>query len=147
MYSVLLILHVVISILLGLLSCYIVSRSLFGLFGKVSFSSFQDIKLPIVAVICLYLELVLGLVLYAIYINKLEILVTQVNANTYFSARFWAVEHAILMFFAIIFGHLGLVYAKNLSDEKEKFKKNFLYFGLSFILIILSIGMNMIRNV
>ena len=147
MYSVLLILHVVISILLGLLSCYIVSRSLFGLFGKVSFSSFQDIKLPIVAVTCLYLELVLGLVLYAIYINKLEILVTQVNANTYFSARFWAVEHAILMFFAIIFGHLGLVYAKNLSDEKEKFKKNFLYFGLSFILIILSIGMNMIRNV
>ena len=103
--------------------------------------------MPIVAVICLYLELVLGLVLYAIYINKLEILVTQVNANTYFSARFWAVEHAILMFFAIIFGHLGLVYAKNLSDEKEKFKKNFLYFGLSFILIILSIGMNMIRNV
>ena len=64
-----------------------------------------------------------------------------------FQLVFWAVEHAILMFFAIIFGHLGLVYAKNLSDEKEKFKKNFLYFGLSFILIILSIGMNMIRNV
>ena len=147
MYSVLLIVHIVISMLLGLLSCYIVSRSLYGLFGKVSFSNFQDIKLPIIAVVCLYLELILGLVLYAIYINKLEILVTQVNANTYFSARFWAVEHAILMFFAIIFGHLALVYAKNLSDEKEKFKKNFLYFGLSFILIILSIGMNMIRNV
>ena len=48
MYSVLLIVHIIISILLGLLSCYIVSRSLFGLFGKVSFSNFQDIKLPII---------------------------------------------------------------------------------------------------
>ena len=147
MYSVLLIVHIVISMLLGLLSCYIVSRSLYGLFGKVSFSNFQDIKLPIIAVVCLYLELILGLVLYAIYINKLEILVTQVNANTYFSARFWAIEHTILMFFAIIFGHLGLVYARNLSDNHQRFKKNLLYFGLSFVLIFISITMNMFRNV
>lgn len=146
MYSLLLIVHIVISILLGILSCYIVGRSLFGLFGKVLFSTFHDIKLPIVAVVCLYLELILGILLYAIYINKLESLITQANANAYFSARFWAVEHAILMFFAIIFGHLGLVYAKNLAEDKQKFKKNFIYFGLSFVLIALSISMNMIRN-
>ena len=146
MYSILLIVHIIISILLSILSCYIVVRSLFGLLGKVSFSNFYDIKLPIVAVICLYLELILGLLLYAIYINKLETLITQTNANAYFSARFWAAEHAILMFFAIIFGHLGLVYAKNLTDDKQKFQKNCLYFGLSFILIVLSISMNLMRN-
>ncbi len=146
MYSILLIVHIIISILLSILSCYIVVRSLFGLLGKVSFSNFYDIKLPIVAVICLYLELILGLLLYAIYINKLETLITQTNANAYFSARFWAAEHAILMFFAIIFGHLGLVYAKNLADDKQKFQKNCLYFGLSFILIVLSISMNLMRN-
>lgn len=146
MYSILLIVHIVISILLSILSCYIVVRSLFGLLGKVSFSNFYDIKLPIVAVICLYLELILGLLLYAIYIHQLETLITQANANAYFSARFWAAEHAILMFFAIIFGHLGLVYAKNLADDKQKFQKNCLYFGLSFILIVLSISMNLMRN-
>ena len=146
MYSILLIFHIVISILLGILSCYIVLRSIFGLLGKVSFSNFYDIKLPIAAVICLYLELILGLLLYAIYINQLETLITQANANAYFSARFWAVEHAILMFFAIIFGHLGLVYAKNLANDKQKFQKNCLYFGLSFILIVLSLSMNMMRN-
>ena len=59
---------------------------------------------------------------------------------------FWAAEHAILMFNTIIFGHLGLVYAKNLADDKQKFQKNCLYFGLSFILIVLSISMNMMRN-
>ena len=121
-------------------------RSVFGLLGKVDFSAFQDIKLPIIAVIFLYLELILGVLLYAIYINKLEVLITQANANEYFSARFWAVEHAILMLFAIIFGHLGLVYAKNLKDDMKKFKKNFLYFGLSFVLIFISIYMNMFRN-
>jgi uncharacterized membrane protein YphA (DoxX/SURF4 family) len=86
------------------------------------------------------------MILYAIHINELSTLVSQENANSYFSARFWAVEHTILMMFAIVFGHLGLVYAKNLEEDKEKFQKNFLYFGLSFLLIVFSVGMNMIRN-
>ena len=146
MYSAILISHIVISIFLMILASYIVVRSIFGVLGKVYFSDFQDIKLPIVAVIFLYLELILGILLYGIYINKLETLITQANANAYFSARFWAVEHAILMLFAIIFGHLGLVYAKNLEDDKQKFKKNLLYFGLSFVLIFISITMNMFRN-
>ena len=146
MYSAILISHIVISILLIVLAIYIVIRSLFGVFGKVNFSIFHDIKLPIIAVVFLYLELILGFLLYAIYINKLEVLITQANANAYFSARFWAVEHAILMLFAIIFGHLGLVYAKNLQDDGQKFKKNLLYFGLSFVLIFISITMNMFRN-
>ena len=146
MYSAILISHIVISILLILLAIYIVIRSFFGVFGIVNFSTFQDIKLPIVAVIFLYLELILGFLLYAIYINKLEVLITQANATAYFSARFWAVEHAILMIFAIIFGHLGLVYAKNMKEDGQKFKKNLLYFGLSFVLIVISITMNMFRN-
>jgi len=146
MYSAILVSHIIISILLILLVLYIVIRSFFGVIGKVSFSKFQDIQLSVVAVIFLYLELILGILLYAIYINKLETLITQANANAYFSARFWAVEHAILMFFAIIFGHLGLVYAKNLSEDKQKFQKNLLYFGLSSVLIFISITMNMLRN-
>ena len=147
MYSAILISHIVISILLILLAIYIVIRAIFGVIGKVSFSKFHDIKLSIVAVVFLYLELILGILLYAIYINELETLITQANANAYFSARFWAVEHAILMFFAIIFGHLGLVYAKNLSEDKKKFQKNLLYFGLSTVLIFISMTMNMLRNV
>ena len=146
MYSGILILHIIISVLLMILSIYVLVRSIFGIVGKVSFSTFHDIKLPIIAVICLYLELILGILLYAIYINKLETLITQANATTYFSARFWALEHAILMMFAIIFGHLGLVYAKNLSDDNQKFKKNLLYFGFSAVLIFISITMNMFRN-
>ena len=146
MYSFILISHIVLSILLVVVAFYIVLHSLLGVFSKVSFSRSQDINLPIFAVILLYMELILGMILYAIHINKLETLVTQDHANMYFSARFWAVEHTILMLFAIVFGHLGLVYAKNLEDDKEKFRKNLLYFGICFLLIVFSVGMNMIRN-
>ena len=146
MYSAILYSHIIISILLIFLCGYIVVRSYFGVNKKLSFSNFQDIKLPIMAVVALYLELILGVLLYVIYINQLETLISQENANVYFSARFWALEHAILMLFAIIFGHLGLAYAKNLEGDKAKFKKNALYFGLSFILIVVSISMNMLRD-
>ena len=129
-----------------LLSLYIVFRSFLGVIGKAVFSKLQDIKLPIIAVFLLYIELILGMLLYGIYINKLETFVVQENATAYFSARFWAAEHTLLMLFAIIFGHLGLVYARNLDNNNAKFRKNLLYFGLSTILIVLSITMNMFRN-
>jgi|TARA_B110000240_G_scaffold61727_1_gene70277 hypothetical protein len=146
MYSYILIPHIIISILLLLVVLFVLIRSFLGFFSKVNFSKFIDINIPIFAVTLLYLELILGMMLYAIHINELSTLVSQENANSYFSARFWAVEHTILMMFAIVFGHLGLVYAKNLEEDKEKFQKNFLYFGLSFLLIVFSVGMNMIRN-
>ncbi|MEJ6748884.1 MAG: hypothetical protein QNK60_03025 [Flavobacteriales bacterium] len=146
MYSYILIPHIIISILLLLVVLFVLIRSFLGFFSKVNFSKFIDINIPIFAVSLLYLELILGMMLYAIHINELSTLVSQENANSYFSARFWAVEHTILMMFAIVFGHLGLVYAKNLEEDKAKFQKNFLYFGLSFLLIIFSVGMNMIRN-
>ena len=146
MYSYILIPHIIISILLLLVVLFVLIRSFLGFFSKVNFSKFIDINIPIFAVTLLYLELILGMMLYGIHINELSTLVSQENANSYFSARFWAVEHTILMMFAIVFGHLGLVYAKNLEEEKAKFQKNFLYFGLSFLLIVFSVGMNMIRN-
>jgi len=50
------------------------------------------------------------------------------------------------MLFAIIFGHLGLLYTKNIKSAVERFKKNLTYFGLSFILITVSLLMNMLKN-
>jgi len=146
MYSSILIAHIVISIVLSFLAFYIVVRSVFGLVKNLTFSTFLDYYIPVFAVALLYIELILGLILYSIHMSKLEDFINQANANDYFSSRFWAIEHTILMFFAIIFGHLGLVYAKNLINNKEKFKMNLMYFGLSFILIMISLIMNIPTN-
>ena len=146
MYSTILILHIILSIILSIVSTYIVFRSFFGIIRKYSFSIYHDFYVPVAAVSLLYLELILGLLLYSLHMNKLEDFISQTNANDYFSSRFWAVEHTILMFFAIIFGHLGLVYAKNLKKSTAKFRKNFIYFGLSFVLIMISLLMNIPNN-
>ena len=146
MYSAILITHIVISIFLSLIAFYIVNRSIFGLIKNLNFSVFQDYYVPVFAVVLLYIELILGLLLYSMHITKLEDFINQANANDYFSSRFWAIEHTILMFFAIIFGHLGLVYAKNLINNREKFKMNLTYFGLSFVLIMISLIMNIPTN-
>tara|TARA_B110000483_G_scaffold206915_1_gene251548 strand:- start:558 stop:1001 length:444 start_codon:yes stop_codon:yes gene_type:complete len=146
MYSVILIAHIIISIILTIVAFYIVVRSFIGLVKDLFFSNFFDFYIPVFAVILLYLELVLGLLLYYMHMNKLEGFISQTNANDYFSSRFWAIEHTILMIFAIIFGHLALVYSKNLSNNIAKYKMNLLYFGLSFILILISLTMNMLRN-
>ena len=146
MYSSILILHIILSIILSIVSTYIVFRSFFGIIREYNFSVYHDFYVPVAAVSLLYLELILGLLLYSLHMNKLEDFISQTNANDYFSSRFWAVEHTILMFFAIIFGHLGLVYAKNLKNSKAKFRKNFIYFGLSFVLIMISLLMNIPNN-
>ena len=146
MYSTILISHIIISVVLSIVAFYIVIRSLCGLLKMINFSNFADYSIPVFAVALLYLELILGLLLYYMHMNKLEDFINQSNANDYFSSRFWAIEHTILMFFAIIFGHLGLVYAKNLNNPKARFKKNFQYFGLSFILILISLLMNIPSN-
>ena len=146
MYSSILILHIVLSIILSIVSTYIVFRSFFGIIREYNFSVYHDFYVPVAAVSLLYLELILGLLLYSLHMNKLEDFISQTNANDYFSSRFWAVEHTILMFFAIIFGHLGLVYAKNLKNSTAKFEKNFIYFGLSFVLIMISLLMNIPNN-
>ena len=146
MYSTILILHIILSIVLSIVSTYIVFRSFFGIIREYNFSVYHDFYVPVAAVSLLYLELILGLLLYSLHMNKLEDFISQTNANDYFSSRFWAVEHTILMFFAIIFGHLGLVYAKNLKNNPAKFKKNFIYFGISFVLIMISLLMNIPNN-
>jgi len=146
MYSTILITHIIISVVVSLVAMYIVFRSVYGLVKNIQFSVLADYYVPVFVVGLLYLELVLGLLLYYMHMNKLEDFINQANANDYFSSRFWAIEHTILMFFAIIFGHLGLVYAKNLKNSQSKFKQNFLYFGLSFILILISLLMNIPNN-
>ena len=146
MYSSILTFHIIISVILSVVALFIVTRSLVGLIRNFKFSNFQDYYIPVFAVTLLYIELILGLLLYTIHMNKLEEFISQTNANDYFSSRFWAIEHTILMFFAIIFGHLGLVYAKNLVNSQSKFRMNLMYFGLSFILILISLIMNIPRN-
>ena len=67
MYSFILIFHIVLSVLLVILTLFTVIRVILGIFSKVKFSNFLDLSIPIISVIFLYLELILGLILYDTY--------------------------------------------------------------------------------
>ena len=84
MYSAILITHIIISIFLSLIAFYIVNRSIFGLIKNLNFSVFQDYYVPVFAVVLLYIELILGLLLYSMHMTKLEDFINQANANDYF---------------------------------------------------------------
>ena len=107
MYSTILISHIIISVVLSIVAFYIVIRSLCGLLKMINFSNFADYSIPVFAVSLLYLELILGLLLYYMHMNKLEDFINQSNANDYFSSRFWAIEHTILMFLQLFLVTLG----------------------------------------
>ena len=93
MYSTILISHIIISVVLSIVAFYIVIRSLCGLLKMINFSNFADYSIPVFAkLLFLYLELILGLLLYYMHMNKLEDFINQSNANDYFSSRFWAIE-------------------------------------------------------
>ena len=84
MYSSILILHIILSIILSIVSTYIVFRSFFGIIREYNFSVYHDFYVPVAAVSLLYLELILGLLLYSLHMNKLEDFISQTNANDYF---------------------------------------------------------------
>ena len=70
MYSSILISHIIISVVLTIVAFCIVNRSIFGYLKNISFSNFADYYIPVFAVALLYLELILGLLLYYMHMNK-----------------------------------------------------------------------------
>ena len=51
-------------------------------------------------------------------------------------ARFWAVEHAVMMLAAVVFAHLGRVLARNAPTLAAKRTRLIICFGLAMLLLI-----------
>lgn len=61
----------------------------------------------------------------------------EVMANP--AARFFTVEHALMMIIAWIIVHIGRSVVKKGKTDRDKHSKSLVYFGIAFILIILAI--------
>jgi len=144
MRNLVLILHIVTSILACILTAIILVRAIAGLLNKVKFSA-QDVKLPLVATLLLYFQLVLGTILFVMYMMEYSSGEMDLYQNQIVRGRFWAVEHFILMVFTLVISHIGWVFAKSNHTPRLIFKKNFLYFGIACTMIMVSMVMNIIR--
>ncbi|GEM_PF-2930315 len=144
MKNFVLILHIVTSFVTCILTGIVLVRAIFGLLDRVILSR-TDVRLPLITTLLLYLQLVLGTVLFVMYMSEYGSGEIEIYQHQIARGRFWAVEHFILMVFTLVVSHIGWVFARSSHTPQLIFKKNLLYFGIAFAMIIVSMAMNIAR--
>lgn len=144
MRNTILIIHIISSLMVCGLTLVLVIRSIIGLRKKLPLKTI-DTQMPIWIVVLLYLQMILGMLLFFYLITDYNNQDSRIAENGRFWMRFWAVEHFTLMVFTVIIGHIGYIYNKHIKTAAAVYKKNRLYFGITFLLICLSMVMSAIR--
>jgi hypothetical protein len=85
------------------------------------------------------IQVFLGIVLYA-FLSPLTRVGFQdfQNAMASDEIRYFLVEHGPLMLLAWALAHIGSVVLKRGADEQAKFRRSLVWFGLSFIALLLA---------
>ena len=144
MRNFLLVIHIVSSLLAFMLTLALVFRSYVALRKKLPLKKI-DTTYPLWIVVLLYIQLILGFILFYYLINDYGANEERIASNGRYWMRFWAVEHFTLMIFTVVLAHIGYIYNKNSKTPQLIYKKNRLYYGITFILICLSLLMSVIR--
>ncbi len=103
-------------------------------------------KLSFIFLLFLYIQLLTGIVLY--FFLKPENLAPNISleqAVRQSSLRFWAIEHISLMLFAFLLAQIGRLFIKKLASDRQKFRAATFYYGISFLVVLISASMAMIR--
>lgn len=97
-------------------------------------------KASLFTLISFHLQLVLGLLLYAVFSPITEAAFADFGAAMKDAAiRFWAVEHLAGMIVAVVLVSLGHILGKKAEDEGAACKRRLIFFGLGLLLTLLLI--------
>jgi hypothetical protein len=102
-------------------------------------------KLRTVFLAALYIDLLLGIILY-FFLQKPEDILTPAEAMKYSSLRFWAIQHFSNMLFVVIISQIGSVFIKKTKKPAKKYKYSFIYFGISTLITLASVGLFALRK-
>jgi hypothetical protein len=116
----------------------VIVKALKGRSGGVQFTK-GDKKLSLFTMITAHLQLVLGGFLYAVSPTVQSAISNMGAAMKDGVARFWAVEHILMMIVAIGLLTYGHIRCKKAKGDQEKYKVQALYFTVGLILILASI--------
>lgn len=145
MRNFVLVIHIISSLLVFSLTFHLVLRSFIALHNGLPIKK-ADIRYPKLIVILLYIQMGLGMLLFYFVMTDFDMHSKQIASHGRYWMRFWAVEHFTLMLFTVIIAHIGYFYNKNIKIPETIYKKNRLYFGITFVLISVSMIMNTIRQ-
>jgi hypothetical protein len=109
-----------------------------GLTGRRPFAPWGR-KAGVLYVTALDMQFVLGLLLYAASPLTRIALSDMASAMRIKELRFFAVEHLILMLLAVAVAHIGSVRAKHAPDDKTKYRRTFVWYAASLVLLVVGI--------
>lgn len=137
-HSVLLILHSLLRwfVLISLL--YAIYRSYRGWFSKSTYT-IQDSQVTRVATIIAHIQLLVGLILYAVSPVIHNLFRDFGEAVQQTSIRFYGMEHSIMMIIAVVLITIGSVKSKREVEDTRKFKTVAIWFTIALLLILVMI--------
>lgn len=109
-----------------------------GVFSKKAYTG-GDNKAGLFFMISCDIQLLLGLILYftGMWFESLKGHAKEVMKDP--AARYFAVEHALMMIIAWLLVHVGRSMVKRGSTDAQKHKRALIYFGIALIIILLMI--------
>ena len=146
MYKLVINLHIVVSCVFLILATAVLSRSIYGWIKAKAYGP-TDNYLSIGVIIFLYFQLISGILLYFFLRPQLtDANLTLAEVNERSTLQFWAIEHLGLMLFAIMLTQLGRLFIRRTQNDRRKYKNTTFYYGVSFVLALVSIGIAVIKQ-
>lgn len=121
-----------------LLLIIVVVNSIIGMNSKKEFTA-MDRKLGLFGLIATHTQLLIGLVLYFVSPNGLNMIKTVGMAGLTSESRLLALEHPAINILAIILITVGWSKHKRKETGEAKFKVFAIYYGLGLLLILIRI--------
>ena len=136
--------HIIFSVIFLVTIVSITIYSLYGWLNNKNYGTFEN-KLRKTYLTLLYIDLLLGVILY-FFLQKPEEILTTEQAMTHSNLRFWAIQHFTNIIFVTILCVTGNLLIKKTTIPEKKFKYSVFYFGISTIIIIISVGFFVLRK-
>lgn len=133
-----LIIHSLLRYAVVLLGIWTILNAFSGLSSKRDFSRSDNLSNLFFMISC-DIQLLLGLILYFTgpWFSSLRSDAGAVMSNS--MSRFFAVEHISMMLLAWVLVHIGRAKVKNAETDAAKHRKMLVFFGIAFLLIMVSI--------
>jgi len=145
MHDVVIRVHYLISSVVFLIAIIVTSWAVIGWRKERKYSQSFD-KLSLVFILFLYIQLITGVSLY--FFLQPENQAASISAEeiaSHDSLRFWVIEHVSLMLFALLLAQLGRLFIKQLSYDVKKYRAATFYYGIAFLVVLVSAGMALFR--
>ena len=121
-------------LLLALLVINIIS-TLIGWLGKRDYTKADD-RLSLFLLISTHTQLLLGLVIYFMWVTSENIFGNMATTMHTTALRYYAVEHITGMIIAVALITLGRILPKKTTHHASRFRQSFFYFIAAFLVIM-----------